>query len=129
MLKNTKQGILRSLFSFDLSYGTISQKHIFRKWVIRLPEPVRDSYSGALIFIPTAQEQMYMESKRALDRELAEVRDLKAQLQAFLENTKQGIYAQGLPELGSLFVCVEIAVLEHGGGVLDTNKVNSLVSG
>ena len=41
--------------------------------MIRLPEPVRDSYSGALIFIPTAQEQMYMESKRALDRELAEV--------------------------------------------------------
>ena len=64
------------------------KKHIFRKWVIGLPEPVRDSYSGALIFIPTAQEQMYMESKRALDRELAEVRDLKAQLQAFLENTK-----------------------------------------
>ena len=56
--------------------------------MIRLPEPVRDSYSGALIFVPTAQEQMYMESKRALDRELAEVRDLKAQLQAFLENTK-----------------------------------------
>ena len=64
------------------------KKHIFRKWAIRLPEPVRDSYSGALIFIPTAQEQMYMESKRALDRELAEVKDLKAQLQAFLENTK-----------------------------------------
>ena len=66
----------------------LDKKHFFRKRVTSLPEPVRDSYSGALIFVPTAQEQMYMESKRALDRELAEVRNLKAQLQALIENTK-----------------------------------------
>lgn len=53
-----------------------------------MPNPVRDGYSKALIFVPTVEDTIMTEKKKALDRELEEVRELKQQLQELLDKAK-----------------------------------------
>lgn len=60
-----------------------------------MPTPVRQHKSGALIFIPSAEEVLALESKRAYDRskeeltkELEEVRMLKEELKSLVDKHK-----------------------------------------
>lgn len=53
-----------------------------------MSQPYRDGYSKALIFVPSVEDTMLVESKKALDRELEEVRELKQQLQELLDKAK-----------------------------------------
>lgn len=53
-----------------------------------MPEPVRDNWSKALIFVPTPEEKMYERSRKALELELNEVRALKEELKELLATKK-----------------------------------------
>lgn len=54
-----------------------------------MPQPVRDGYSKALIFIPTKEEHLYLEGRKALEQELSEVRELKERLKELIEKAKE----------------------------------------
>ena len=54
-----------------------------------MPIEVRDKYSGAKLFIPTPHEKASREKGKQLDRNIKEVEELKAELQALLKEYKK----------------------------------------
>ena len=53
-----------------------------------MPEQIRDNWSKAIIFVPTQEEKLYERSRKALDKELEEVRALKDELKELLAAKK-----------------------------------------
>lgn len=70
-------------------FKQLSESTSIQRRRTNLPQPVRDGYSKALIFIPTKEEHLYLEGRKALEQELSEVRDLKEQLKELIKKAKE----------------------------------------
>lgn len=54
-----------------------------------MPQEVRQYHSGALIFVPTKEEQLYTEASKQLNKELEEVKELKQELLDLIKENKK----------------------------------------
>lgn len=52
------------------------------------PDAHRQAYSGALVFPPSPQQVQFSETKRQLEKELAEVQQLKQEMQEYFKTLK-----------------------------------------